>query len=542
MALPALPRPLAAMAVALLCAWLTSSLVSAAQSAPPVMHLHGSVSDSVGHTPLAHTLVSTVDRRVAAFTDNDGRFTLDFHLNPAFHFSADASPLSIQLQSSKPGYFPAFAQVRLPVDGSPVADVALAMRPASGISGHVSTPDWDSPDHVPVNLLQWQMRSGTHTWVQVNGTATDSHGNFQFAGLSPGNFVLVTGQWKEGTTYNAFSRTPFDGYPPVYSGNTDNLDTALQLHLHAGDTQRADLQLHSARFYPVSLSVAPLAGSDNQQIFFIGSRAFSEYSFQYSPEHHTFETALPSGNYHVLVQASGDTRGTFYAERDIQVSDAPVQVGPVTLSPPLSVPVRLTLQLSADTSRSPAPAVELNLIPETQNLRSAHASISREAEQRIDDVLPGRYWVRASTSSGYIAALGAGGVDLSRNALTIGPGSSSQPIDVTISNSMARLVGTVQNDGNALPPDTRVMLLPQASDLNHMVRSEQPARDGAVTFDQLVPGTYSLLALPVGSNPFFLDLMQQPLLPSVPTITIKPGDQTAADIPFFASPPLADTQ
>ena len=52
----------------------------------------------------------------------------------------------------------------------------------------------------------------------------------------------------------------------------------------------------------------------------------------------------------------------------------------------------------------------------------------------IDNVGPGRYWVEPSPFEGYVSSITSGGVDLARDPLVVGAGSTSAPIEVTLRN------------------------------------------------------------------------------------------------------------
>jgi hypothetical protein len=60
----------------------------------------------------------------------------------------------------------------------------------------------------------------------------------------------------------------------------------------------------------------------------------------------------------------------------------------------------------------------------------------------IENIPPGRYWLRLSSSRGYVAAASVGGVDLLYQPLVVGPG-STEPIEITMRDDSAEIEGTV---------------------------------------------------------------------------------------------------
>ena len=62
----------------------------------------------------------------------------------------------------------------------------------------------------------------------------------------------------------------------------------------------------------------------------------------------------------------------------------------------------------------------------------------------IEGVHPGRYWVKVDTSRGYVAAVTSGTTDLQHQLLTVGPGGSSSPIEITMRDDAAELDGVIE--------------------------------------------------------------------------------------------------
>jgi hypothetical protein len=69
----------------------------------------------------------------------------------------------------------------------------------------------------------------------------------------------------------------------------------------------------------------------------------------------------------------------------------------------------------------------------------------------IEDLSPGRYWLRLHTSRGYIASATQGSTDLLRQPLTIGSGTAT-PIEVRVRDDVAELDATVVTLQSAIAP------------------------------------------------------------------------------------------
>ncbi len=60
----------------------------------------------------------------------------------------------------------------------------------------------------------------------------------------------------------------------------------------------------------------------------------------------------------------------------------------------------------------------------------------------LENVIPGKYWLRISASRGYVASANMGGTDLLREPMVVVPGASQQ-IDVTLRDDSAELDATL---------------------------------------------------------------------------------------------------
>ena len=61
----------------------------------------------------------------------------------------------------------------------------------------------------------------------------------------------------------------------------------------------------------------------------------------------------------------------------------------------------------------------------------------------LENVRPGRYWLKVSVYRGYVASAVAGSVDLLHQPLVVGPGGATLPIDIVLRDDGAAIDGTV---------------------------------------------------------------------------------------------------
>jgi hypothetical protein len=118
----------------------------------------------------------------------------------------------------------------------------------------------------------------------------------------------------------------------------------------------------------------------------------------------------------------------------------------------------------------------------------------------LENVLPGRYWLRLNTGRGYVASARMGDVDLLRQPLVVTPGTSA-PIEVELRDDTAELDGSVTgielaSAGPTFPgtrPQAWIYCIPSPDSpgqLNQTGVEEQ----GEFRFPMIAPGDYRILA------------------------------------------------
>lgn len=140
------------------------------------------------------------------------------------------------------------------------------------------------------------------------------------------------------------------------------------------------------------------------------------------------------------------------------------------------------------------------------------ASDSQDDSLVLENVQPGRFWVRVYAARGYASSVTSGGVDLLHQPLVVPAGGSIAPIEVTLRDDSAQIEGTIEgantSRGESTPATAQVsgqMALPAASANAHVYCIPLPdssgsftdvyvSPDGKFVAPSLPPGVYRLLA------------------------------------------------
>lgn len=487
-----------------------AALLLHAQATRPI---RGIVVDSQTGSPISRALVTSPDQRIAVLTDSEGRFTLNLRPNGQGQLTAQNA---LPLLARKPGYLRTAAPVSVVIDDTAQrdAEIHLKLTPEAIITGRVAVAGAETPAGVPVDLLHRQIQDGVGHWAPVQSKPANSRGEYRFADLEAGDYKLMTREWVEGGSILPTAGPPIagrtiagrtmTGYPPAFYGGATDLTSATLLHLRPGEKVQADIALRPQPYYPVSIPVANLAAGAMLYVGVGGPGELQGFSLDFNPNTLRIEGALPNGAYHVTASILGEVQATGATE--LTIAGGTMHAAPLSLIPHGEIPVLVreqftsTSQDSGVVSTTGVPGRPLNIFLQPEDSAGPAATLRDPAknddkELVLENVQAGRYRVMVTPVRGYVAALSAGGVDLLREPLIVGPGGRSAPLEVTLRNDTASLSGSITGapDANATAQSEVVLCLP----LENQIATPQQVNvtaDRTFTIPGLPPGQYLVLA------------------------------------------------
>ena len=492
---------------ALACASYIAVIGCGAQETASAYTVHGVVKNSLTGQPIPRALVDA--QSDAVLTDSQGRFEL--RLQEGF----------AQLQARRPGYLDWNRQGGRPVRvGAKTGEQTLYLVPTAGITGHVIVTNGGEAQNIAFTAYRKRTVNGHDRWMPAGMATTNSEGIFRIPEMeAPAVYVLCSRAARE----NLGLQPPgaaIVGYPPTcYPANPGEASANL-LPLAVGQQAVVEIPISRQPFYTVSLTE-----QNAQQGPGMGFQIHDQNGLQIAfpsrwDEHRrTAEVELPNGNYTVDAHGWGNTPA--YGRVDFKVANAPLNGLSLTILPlaPISVEIRDEFtgkQPPADTInfggvREANSGVNLMLNPVDAMVDNGggqaleHPKGADRSHYELNNVVPGRYWVQASYFlGGYISSIASGGVDLMREPLVVGPGNSTEPIDITLRNDGAEIDCTVSSppvggaDADAAADDGSesafVFAIPESP------RSQTIQRAGAslhapARLQNLAPGTYRVVAL-----------------------------------------------
>ena len=435
--------------------------------------VHGTVVNAVTHEPVGRALVYSVDNRFATLTDGEGhfQFTLPeanmdmgrdsvFQIQPREVSSLGSLSGPSWLMARKPGFLddPNESPQAEPYPGK---ELTISLMPEALIKGRVIVSAIDLAVGIDVEIFARQVQDGTLRWMPRGSIRANSTGEFRFAELLPGAYKLVTQEWMDNDPADTVPGGQLYGFPPVYYPGVADFSAAGTIQLTAGQTFQADVSVLRQPYYPVRIPVtnAELNGEMPMIVSVHGQRG-PGYSLGYDAGKKRIEGLLPNGNYLVGAETFGPNSST--GVLNIAVAGLPVEGPMMVLSRngsivlnvkeqfsetrwtgsaswsdgrhtfPLHGP-RLYLQVSAEAADDFQPQPGVTIRPPMG---------ANDDSLVIENIPPGRYWLRLNSSRGYVAAASVAGVDLLYQPLVVGPG-STEPIEITMRDDSAEIEGTV---------------------------------------------------------------------------------------------------
>jgi hypothetical protein len=425
--------------------------------------IQGTVINAITNQPIGRALVHSSDNRLATLTNSEGHF----------EFALGADGVSPWLMARKPGFLEDPRHNMTQVEASPDRDITISLMPEALIKGRVILSTGDAAADVTIQIFSHQVMDGALRWIEGVSTRANSNGEFRFAELLPGDYKLITHEWMDNDPLTAIPGGQVYGFPPVYYPNATDFAAAGTIHLSAGETFQADVSLVSQPYFQVTIPVtnAQMNSGLNLTVSPQGRRG-PGYSLGYNPQRQRIEGLLPNGNY--LVEALSYGESPSNGAVSIAVAGAPLESPSMVMARNGSISLNVKEEFPSTNSkvtgsggngrRSLAfqgPRTYLQVGVETADDFAPQSGGSlRDPTGPNDDSLvieklpPGRYRLLLHSSRGYIASATMGGVDLLRQPLVIGQGSSA-PMEITVRDDTAEIEGTVagiSHTADGIPP------------------------------------------------------------------------------------------
>jgi hypothetical protein len=528
--------------------YLILSLSMTAQTTRPApiptekFQISGTVVDSLTGQPLSNTRVAiaAISQRAdftTVVTSDDGRFV--------FH---DLVPNKYTLTAQRRGYITGsfnqheqFASSIAVGPGLNSSNLVFRLAAESTISGTVTDDQGDEVRDAEVMLFQNTVASGSRSIWQRARAQTDENGFYRFSHLPAGRYYIAVSAepWyaehftprtaisfsvsqggSVGTSFGSIGgvvgnasasapveeqRSPLDVSFPLtfYSGVTD-ASQATAIVLERGEKASIDVVLTAVRALHFRLNTEnpqQQPGPAEQQpgvSIHLEQTLFNGVPVPIRTQYATTEPGVVEvvgvvpGHYHLKINTWNKGQMQALQERDIEVSGS----GELDASNSIAA-ISLTAEviLAAPSARDQISVLLHNkksgkIILEPMNEKG-------EAEFK-QGVLPGTYEVSLRSSKQiFIKNLSASGAKVTGRTLEI-KGRGPVKLSITAVEGEGQIQGVVFRDGKETA-GAMVLLIPTDPANNQVLfRRDQSDSDGTFMLGNVVPGTYTLLAIQDG--------------------------------------------
>jgi hypothetical protein len=523
--------------------------------------VHGVVMNAASGEPLPRALVQVNGGGGAAvLTDGDGRFEVTgvalgpsiFQLTkPGFEDAASGGSGEV-LRDLRGFTHNVFVTANTP-------ELVFTMRPTNSIRGQIELSTGDPAQNNEVTLLQLQIQNGRAVWRPRGAARANSDGTYHFAHLEDGDYAIVAEPAPESELAGrpdaaaAGRDLAWNGFPQIYFPDARDFSGAARIHLSGGESAQANVNVPLEVFHAVRAGILLPPDLRNSaagamvQVEVTGlNGTHLPYSSMYDGESRTVWTMLPDGTYTLRVTAmqSEGPRSTFrqewqrWGQADVTVAGHAVTklripVGAMT-------PSSLQVMVSRTGTQSGSSAgggnhgnvfVEIGQAgPLTDGMQSVFAQGPGPGTLETMPPAPGKYWVHTIVADPSLCedSFTAGGANLGREPLVVGPGGTTAPLTLSLRDDCASLKVSLPQSVAGMAAGEEigyyVYVVPDRDFTTEApVRTLRASTNSEFTFTGLTPGSYHVYAF---SAPVDLEYHNRDALAALngQAITLAAGD------------------
>ena len=398
------------------------------------------------------------------------------------------------------------------VTGAGLETEALVLRlaPAAIISGKIMDEAGEPVRHATVTLFFDDHSNGVDQIRQAGGTQTDDQGAYEIPRLMPGTYFLSASA-KPWYAIHPNSNAPDSGsklqpapttldrsldmaYPLTYYPDVTEADSSTPIPIRGGEHLQVDIHLNPVPSLHLLFRV-PHNGNNGfsaprlEQPAFDGSTFMQVDGIRMVSPGLVELTGIPAGRYNVrlnepglAVQMNGVDLTKDGEELDTSTGEALSNV-------------KVLVQVPGETTVPPQLMVGLR---GAQKMFAGVQQVSAKGEAEFQQIAPGRYEVLVWRDKPFsIAQISAEGAEVSGHSITVTAGSSPS-VSLTLASGSLNVEGTAKRKGKPFA-GAMVVLVPKNPEENRdLFRRDQSDLDGTFNLQNVVPGSYAVLAIENG--------------------------------------------
>lgn len=468
----------------------------------------GTVVSTAGGNALARARVTIRDTKnpkdvLFLLTGDDGHF--EFHVKAGKY----------GLQGAKRGFITAdydqheqFSTAIVTGAGFDTENILLKLAPSAVLGGRILDESGDPIRHANVALWREDHSTGVSRIVRFRNDVADDQGVYEFMQLDGGTYFLSVSAspWyavhppsssREGAAVvpAVVDRALDVVYPTTYYAGATESGDATPIPIRGGDRLELDLHLVSVP----ALHVIFRGEHDGENMYpmpVLQQRVFDGVDVQRTQENiqmispGVFEMTTAPGKY--AVRLSGPTQNSRINEVDISQDHQEVD----TSSGEALSNITASVHVFGEDS---VPGELFVVLRERQRKGVDFRRVSSQGEVAFANVAPGTYdLIAGSPNSAYsVVRITSQGHETSGHTLKV-PAGSSLSLSLSMVGGSARVEGYAKRAGKAIA-GAMVVLIPKHPEANReLFRRDQSDLDGSFSLQQVIPGTYTVIAVADG--------------------------------------------
>jgi hypothetical protein len=398
------------------------------------------------------------------------------------------------------------------VTGAGLETEALVLRlaPAAIISGKILDEGGEPVRHATVTLFYDDHSNGVDQIQQAGGTQTDDQGAYEIPRLMPGTYFLSASA-KPWYAIHPNSNAPDSGsklqpaaaaldrsldvaYPLTYYPAVTDPDSATPIPIRGGERLQVDIHLNPVPSLHLLFRV-PNNGEHGfsaprlEQPAFDGSAVMQIDGIRMVLPGLVELTGIPAGRYNVRLNEPGVALQMDGIDLTKDGEEIDTSRGEALST------IKVSVHLPEETTVPPQLMVGLR---GAQRMFAGVQQVNTKGDAEFPQIAPGRYEVLVWKDKAYsIAHISAEGAEVSGHSITVTAGSSPSVLLTLVSGAL-NVEGTAKRAGKSFA-GAMVVLVPKNPEENRdLFRRDQSDLDGTFNLRDVVPGSYTVLAIENG--------------------------------------------
>ncbi len=425
--------------------------------------------------------------------------------------------------------------------GLDTENLLLRLAPDAVIAGKVLDEANDPVRQATVTLYFDDHSSGVDEIRQFRSAQTNDLGEYEFTPLPPGTYFLSASAkpWyaihphsdpgqseseRQSEATSTVDRALDVAYPVTYYPDVAEADDAMPIPIQGSERLESDIHLNPVPSLRLLFRV-PDDGTHRFAVPQLQRSVFDGYAFVESSGANVIApglmevTGIPAGRYNVSIQHPGPTLQLNGVDLTKDREEIDISKGEVSSS------VKFSVHIAGETKPPEQLSVGLRL---GSRIEAVGQAFDSKGEAELEQVTAGKYevlvWGAGKRYS--VARMSVDGAQVSGHALSVVAGASPS-VSLTVVTGNAEIQGKATRAGKGFA-GAMVVLVPKNPEADReLFRRDQSDLDGTFLLQNVIPGSYTLLAI---ENGWDLDWSQPGVIASYlkrgRRIRIEIGNQT----------------